>query len=130
MQLTETNALVFEKKLLQSGYKKQFQNFENSDFCFWKTFAEQTDDFDDKHGGYSIGFAFYDFTKFHPNTSPTPIHVDFHFVVEKNEKIKRMTMNVSDDKMTLEKFEKFCHDFYKVWQKKSKKHSRKFVTTN
>jgi hypothetical protein len=130
MQFTEANALAFEKKLIDSGYVKYFQNFHNSDFCLWKTFEKEFDEDGDSFGGYMVGFAFYDFSKYPQCNNPAPISVNYHFLMGNDPNVSRLDMTVSDDKMTVKQFEKFSRDFYKMWKKRNENILMKTEVTN
>jgi hypothetical protein len=130
MQFTEANALAFEKKLIDSGYKKYFQDFKRSDFCLWKTFEKEFDEDGDSFGGYMVGFAFYDYTKYPQYNGSSPISVSYNFLMGSDPNVDRLDMTVSDDKMTLKQFEKFCHDFYKMWKKRNENILMKTEVTN
>jgi hypothetical protein len=117
MNFTPTEALVFERDLIKKGYKKTYRSFENSDYVFWKGFEKEYDEFDDEIVGYQIGLTFYDFTRYHHNSDLRPISMGYHFILGNNSKVNRMNITISDDKMTVEKFEDFCKDFYNIWIK-------------
>lgn len=116
MQFNHASAYDFEQKLLQSGYRKYIQNYRKEDYMYWKGFDKQTDQDGDSFGGYSVGFAIYDFSKFEHYNQPDPIHISFHFLLGNNSMVNRLDIEVTDDKITIEKFEKFCSDFYEFWK--------------
>lgn len=118
MQLNATESLVFEKKLMELGYKKYFQSFNKSDFCYWKKFEKSYDEYDDESAGYQIGVAFYDFSKFPQHTEKNSMHITFHLLMGNGAKVGRLDITISDDKMSLADFEEFSADFYCMWLKK------------
>jgi len=107
MKFDSGDCMLFEAKLFALGYRKYSQSFENADYCYWKTFDKT-----DNSTGYQVGFTFYDLTPFSPTGK---IHVGFHFMLGNNSKIDRLDITISDQKMTVEKFEKFCEGFYQTW---------------
>ncbi len=117
MKLTATDSILFEKQLIELGYKKSYQNFKNGDFTFWKSFEIQLDQYGERFGGYQIGFTFYDFSKFSQHIGDCPIHINYNFVLGGSLGIDRLDVTVTDDSMSIDKFEKFCTDFYQFWGK-------------
>lgn len=117
MKLTVTDSLLFENQLIELGYRKYCQNFKNSDYTFWKSLEKQTDEDGDKFGGYQIGFSFYDFTKFHQYIDDTPIHINYTFLLGQDVGVDRLEFTITDDSMSIEKFEQFCNEFYHFWSK-------------
>lgn len=107
MQFTPIEAHIFQQKLIALGYRKHIQNFQNSDYVYWKTFNKEN-----KNVGYKIGYAFYDLSPYTHNHDPKPVHLSYHFMLGNNSKINRLDITISDDRMSIEDFEKFCEDFY------------------
>jgi hypothetical protein len=112
MQFSPDDAAVFEQELILKGYKKYNQDFKNSDYTYWKSFHKESNLTDDENPGFQIGFPFYDLTPF---DAKNKIHVACYFTLGNTTKIDRLDVEINDDRMTIEKFEKFCEDFYALW---------------
>jgi hypothetical protein len=121
MHLTVTDSLLFEKQLIKLGYKKYFQSFKGGDFTYWKSFEKNLDQYGEPYGGYQVGFTFYDFTKFPQNYSETPISINYEYILGSDMGVDKLNLTVTDDTMSIDKFEKFCSEFYHFWGKSKHK---------
>jgi hypothetical protein len=118
MRFTKKQGEKFEKKLLSLGYKKYIQHYKHEDYLYWKSFEREIDEDGDKSKGYSVGFAFYDWSKYPQHQNNKTISVSLEFLLGHNLGVSRMDICVSDDDWNLEKFEGFCKDFYEYFKAK------------
>ena len=112
MILNKENSEKFEEFLKERGYKKYVQNYKNEDYLYWKSFKRT----EEKKDGYSVGFSFYDFSKYPQYKEENPIHVSYEFRLGKNELVDRIDLTVKDDRITVEGFEDFCEKFYQFYK--------------
>jgi hypothetical protein len=103
MKYTKEKSQEFESYLKEKGYFKYVQNYKNEDYLYWKSFDK---------GGYSVGFAFYDFSKYPQFKEKYPISISLEFMLGVNPDIDRLDISISDDRISVEEFEKFCSKFY------------------
>ena len=108
MRFNTEQCVAFEKILKERGYTKYVQHFKNEDYLYWKSFER----IERGKGGYSVGFAFYDFSKYPQCPYETTIAISFEYMLGVNPNIDRMDLTISDDRMTIEKFESLCKNFY------------------
>ncbi len=127
MKLTAPDSILFEKQLIELGYKKYSQNFKKGNYTYWKSFEREVDKYGDKFGGYQLGFTFYDFSKFAEHFSDsTPIHINYNFVLGSSYGVDRLDLSITDDSMSIDKFEKFSQEFYHFWKKSKHKKEELF----
>ena len=112
MKFTKQESEVFEIVLKEMGYVKYVQNFKNEDYLYWKSF----DRIERGKGGYSVGFAFYDFSKYPQFTEEKCISISHEFMLGTNHKVDRLDLTVSDNNVTVEGFEDFCRKFYEFYK--------------
>jgi hypothetical protein len=108
MKYTKEKSKEFESYLKEKGYFKYVQNYKNEDYLYWKSFDKRD---------YSVGFAFYDFSKYPQFKEKYPISISLEFMLGVNADIDRLEISISDDRISVEEFEKFCskfYDFYKL----------------
>lgn len=117
MKFTQEGAKEFEKELLAKGYKKYIQHYKSEDFMYWKNFERKYDEDGDKTEGYSVGFAFYDFSKYPQFKEPENVSVSLEFMLGTNLGVDRLDVTVTEDNLTVEKFEKFSAELYKFLTK-------------
>lgn len=112
MRFTKEEAENFEKILIKRGYRKFIQHYKHEDYLYWKSFERKVDEEGEKTEGYSVGFAFYDWSKYPQHTDRKCISVALEFVLGQELGVDRLDISVSDDKMTMEEFEDFSKKFY------------------
>lgn len=113
MKFTKEQGEEFEKKLLEKGYRKFIQHYHNEDYMYWKSFDRN----EDKRTGYSVGFAFYDWSKYPQFTEPENVSVSLNMLIGNNKKVGRLDISITDDTVTDEQFESFCKEFYQFFNK-------------
>ena len=116
MRLNKNGAQELEKFLLERGYRKFKQNFRNEDYMYWKNFERIYTDDGHKHGGYSIGFAFYDWSKYPQYTEELNMSVSLHFLLGTDQGVDRLDIDITDDDMTVEDLEIFGAEFYRFYK--------------
>ena len=116
MRFTKEQSEAFEEMLKERGYTKYVQHFKKEDYLYWKSFERK----ERGKGGYSVGFAFYDFSKYPQCPQDEPISVSFEFMLGNNPDIDRMDLTITDDRMDVEKFEDFCKNFYEFYKNNQK----------
>lgn len=89
--------------LYSKGYRKYKQNYKNEDFCYWKTFNNKQ---------YQVGLLLYDFRKYMDRDPIGCNRIGIQYQCMILEFDNRMDLSVSDDKISLEKFEEISKDFY------------------
>jgi len=112
MKFNKEQAEEFEDFLKQRGYIKYVQNFKNEDYLYWKSFER----IERGKGGYSVGFAFYDFSKYSQFREHNPISISLEFMIGVNPDIDRLDITISDDRFSVERFESFCKKFYDFYK--------------
>jgi hypothetical protein len=115
MHITKEEAIKFEEELKADGYTKYIQHYKNEDYLYWKSFAKTVDEDGHKSGGYSVGFAFWDWSKYPQFTEEKCIGIQNEFMLGTHENISRLDVSISDDKITREEFEEFCKEFYEFY---------------
>lgn len=110
MKLTVEQLEKFEATLPGMGYKKMKGHYRNEDYAWWKSCDVTYDEHGDKKIGYQIALLVFDFSKY-PNFPDAYIGVQFELLISEN-KVSRVDMSVSDDKLTVEDFEDFCAEMY------------------
>lgn len=113
MTYTQLEAEKLHEILKEKGYNQYFQQkWKNADYVFWKSFDKKYDDYGDKEVGYQVGLAFYDYSK-HNIFLENHIAVAYELLIGENSiKYSRIDLTITDSKMTIDEFEKFCEDFY------------------
>lgn len=111
MRLTKEQGEEFEKKLIAKGYRKYIQHYKREDYLYWKSFEKN----EDKESGYSVGFAFYDYSKYPQHTDPINLGISLVMILGNNEKVGRLDIEITDDSVTDEQFEGFCNEFYQFF---------------
>ncbi len=112
MRLAKENLEQFESLLKERGYIKYIQHYNNEDYLYWKSFERTKLG----EGGYSVGFAFYDFSKYPQCKDKNPIGVDLKFMLGGGQGIGRLDLSISDDKISVDVFEYFCKKFYEFYK--------------
>ena len=112
MKFNKEKAEEFESFLKERGYDKYVQHFKSEDYLYWKSFER----IERGKGGYSVGFAFYDFAKYPQFKEENTMSISFEFMLGVNPNIDRMDLTISDNKITVEEFEEFCRKFYEFYQ--------------
>jgi hypothetical protein len=103
----------FEKSLIEKGYKRMRGHYKAEDYALWKSFHVTYDEDGDKIIGYQIAFLVYDFGKYERFDGDKPFSIACEFLLGNNKFIDRVDLTASDDKITVEFFEKMCEKFYK-----------------
>ena len=116
MKFNKTECTNFEDSLKERGYTKYIQHYNNEDYMYWKSF----DRIKRGDGGYSVGFAFYDFSKYPQFKDEKAISIQFHFMLGVNENIDRLDFTVSDDRISVDSFEEMCKNFFEFYNIKIK----------
>lgn len=112
MRFTKEQGEEFEQKLIERGYRRYVQHYRSEDYMYWKGF-EKTED---REEGYSVGFAFYDWSKYPQYTDPDTIAISLHFLLGNDQGLDRLDIDITDNNITLEGFEQFCSEFYKFFK--------------
>lgn len=113
MKFIKEQSEEFEQFLKERGYNKYVQHFKSEDYLYWKSFER----IERGKGGYSVGFAFYDFSKYPQFDGTHPISISMEFMLGTENGIDRMDLTVSDDCVTVEEFEEFCKKFYDFYKR-------------
>lgn len=95
----------FEGKLLKNGYRCHAGGYKNETYGWWKSF----DEYDDGTVGYQIALLVYDFSDLRPDHT---LGVQCEFLLGYRHNIGRIDMSISNDDMTIDKFEQLCERFY------------------
>lgn len=109
MKFTKLQFEIFEQKLIKKGYKKYNQKHRESDLQYFKTFR------DNDKKAYLVCVLVYDWNKY-----PQLIHnnlvisVMLEFMLVNEHKVSRLDLTMSDDKYSLDGFEKFSAKFYNL----------------
>lgn len=111
MRFDKEKSAEFKDYLKSLGYVKYVQNFKREDYLYWKSF-ERTER---GIGGYSVGFAFYDFSKYPQCKDEFPISISYEFMLGNNSDVDRLDLTISDNRISAEQFEKFCKNFYEFY---------------
>ena len=112
MRFTKKQFEQFEIELVNLGYRKYKQDVKNEDFAYWKSFERD----ENRQNGYSVGLFFYDLSKYHQFTQKENISCSLEFMLGNNEKVDRLDITISDDKITLKQFEAFCKKFFEFYK--------------
>lgn len=112
MKFNQEQLEIFEKKILEKGYKKYQGHFKKEDYAYWKSFDVTYDEDGGKKVGYQIALMVYDFGKYLQNTDVLPISISFEFILGNYDNIGRVDLSISDDKLSVTDFEQICDNFY------------------
>jgi hypothetical protein len=112
MRLNKNGAQELEKFLLERGYRRYKQNFRREDYMYWKGFERD----DNGNSSYSIGFAFYDWSKYPQFTEENIMSVGLHFLLGNDQGVDRLDIDITDDDMTVEGLEIFGEEFYRFFK--------------
>lgn len=112
MKFNKEKSEEFEQLLKDRGYTKYVQNYKSEDYLYWRSFER----IERGKGGYSVGFAFFDFSKYPQFKDTNPISISYEFMLGVNPEIDRLDLTVSDDRITVEGFEEFCKKFYEFYK--------------
>jgi hypothetical protein len=123
--MTKEEAEKFELELLNRDYKKYVQHYKNEDFMYWKGYGRQYDENNNKYGGYSVGFAFYDYSKYPQFREKECISVSREFLLGTDMGFDRLDITITDNKMSIEEFEEFSAQFYEFFKTKIRKDEKK-----
>lgn len=111
MRLTKEEGEHLETKLLGLGYRRYSQSYRSEDYMYWKGFDKD----EEREKGYSIGFAFYDWSKYPQYTDIKNISVSLHFLLGNDQGLSRLDIDITDDDMTVEEMEEFGKKFYEFY---------------
>jgi hypothetical protein len=111
MKFTKEQSQEFEIFLQERGYTKYIQSYKSEDYLYWKSFER----IERGKGGYSVGFAFYDFSKYPQFEGKEKISISLEFMIGVNPYIDRLDLTISDDRLSVEQFEDFCKKFYEFY---------------
>jgi len=111
MKFTKEESEEFELLLKERGYTKYIQRYKNEDYLYWKGFER----IERGKGGYSVGFAFYDYSKYPQFEEKEKVSISLEFMLGVNPDIDRLDLTVSDDRFSVERFEDFCKKFYEFY---------------
>jgi hypothetical protein len=112
MRTNKNGAQELETFLLERGYRKYKQNFRSEDYMYWKGFERD----EDGNSSYSIGFAFYDWSKYPQFTEENTMSVSLHFLLGNDQGVDRLDIDITDDDMTVEGLELFGAEFYRFFK--------------
>lgn len=112
MKFNQEQLEKFEIELIEKGYRKYHGHYKNEDYAYWKSFDVKWDEDGDRKVGYQIALMIYDFGKYPQNISEFPINISFEFLLGNSEKFSRVDLSISDENLTVEKFEEICEEFY------------------
>jgi hypothetical protein len=115
MRFTPKEFEKFENELIELGYRKFNQKQENSDFQYFKN-KEYTVVDGEKDGGYLCGLYFYDWSKYPQFTEKVCISCSLNFILNPNDIIERLDITITDDEISIARFEMFCKNFYKFFK--------------
>lgn len=120
---------VFEKKLLERGYRKWYNQFDHSDYNLYKSFRREDNKFDEDRAAYQLFLRVYDYTlKDWPNL-PKDMrdHIGIEIAVMVSRVIdERLDLTVPfKDSDTIEAVEELAESFYK-WVETVYPEPRKF----
>lgn len=105
----------FIKSLEKRGYRKYVQHHKSEDYGMWKMLGFSVDEDGEKRGGYQVAFFVYDWTKYSQHAANDvgyDVGISFEFYLCMNGYVDRLDLSISDDKMTVEEFEKLCEVLY------------------
>ncbi len=92
-----------EQGLVESGYRKYFQNYKNEDFAYWKPISVNG------KKAYQVGLLFYDFRKYiDRDPAANKISIQYQCMILCDD---RIDLSVSKD-ITVKDFEAIAHEFY------------------
>lgn len=111
MRLSKNGVQEFEDYLIARGYTKYVQHYKSEDYLYWKGFDRVYTDDGHKHGGYSVGFAFYDFSKYPQFTEEECVSISNEFMLGTDMGFDRLDICITHD-LTVEEFEEFCESFF------------------
>ena len=111
MKIEKTNLEEFQKSLEDKGYRRFNGHYKKEDHGYWKSFHISFDEYDEKEREYQIAFLIYDFTKY-DNYDKKDVSVQFEFLLSNDQHVSRMDFTISDDDMTVEKFEEISEKLY------------------
>jgi hypothetical protein len=115
MNLNKSGAQELENKLIEKGYTKYIQHYKNEDYMYWKSFDRIYTDDGEKYGGYSVGYSFYDWSKYPQFTEPETCSIGKEFMLGTDIGFDRLDISITDRDMTIEEFEEFCANFYEFF---------------
>jgi pyridoxine/pyridoxamine 5'-phosphate oxidase len=115
MKMTIDEGLSFEDNLVSKGYRRVNENYKKSDYVYWKSFNQQVDADGDKISGYSVGIAFYDFSKYPQHRDEKKIAISLECLITDHAGLDRIDMTVTDSNTTIEEFEEICKSFYEFF---------------
>jgi len=115
MHFTLEEGKSFEEHLSDKGYRKFNENYKKSDYIYWKSFKCDVDEDGDRTSGYSVGFAFYDFSKFPNHTTDKKIGVSYECMISDHAGVDRVDMTITDNNTTIEEFESICKNFHEFF---------------
>lgn len=118
MKFTMKESKKFEELLVSQGYQRYVQHYKHEDFLYWKSFEREVDEEGNKSKGYSVGFAFYDWSKYTQFQEKENVSVSLEFMMGHDLGVSRMDICVTDDEWDKDKFEAFCKDFYEHFKAK------------
>jgi len=109
MDFSRDELKEFEGKLLKNGYRCHAGGYKNETYGWWKSF----DEYDDGTVGYQIALLVYDFSDLFSDLRPDhTLGVQCEFLIGGRHNIGRVDMSISNDVMTIERFEQLCQRFY------------------
>jgi hypothetical protein len=115
MKLTKEEAKTFYVTLETMGYRRfSGSPFKKDDFSYCKSFDVTKDKHEENVIGYQIGLYVFDHSKFPQYTEKECIGIQFEFMLGNDKWVDRLDLSISDDNITVEKFEAFCDKFYKT----------------
>lgn len=114
MNLNKETLALTETNLLEKGYRKLKGHFKTEDYAWWKSFEVTQDGNGIEKTGYQIAFLVYDFSKYEKFEGKLPIGVQCEFLLGNNNIIDRVDLSVSDNEITIEKFEELSAKFYEI----------------
>ena len=112
MKFTPKQFEKFEIYLVNLGYRKYNQNLRMEDFAYWKSFESD----EDRKNGYSVGLLVYDLSKYPQFSQKDSISISLEFMLGNNDKIDRLDLTISDDRVSVEQFEDFCKKFFEFYK--------------
>jgi hypothetical protein len=118
MRLTEKEFEVFEAKMIELGYSKSNFKLKSECFSFWKSFHKNFDEQGHKEIGYQLAFLVYDWrvhSQYDSIAKKHPYAVQLEFLAgNKVSSLSRFDFTISDDKITIEKFEGIAEKIYQL----------------
>jgi len=123
MRIAKEEVIKFESRLIEKGYRRFSGHYKKEDHGYWKSFHLYKDEHGDTEREYQIAILFYDFTKYDIKEN---VAIQFEFLLANEEYVDRMDFSITDDHMTVEKFEEICEKLYHdIFVNYIKVHNRK-----